>query len=184
MKQFMLATNPDSFNEIDKTYSVWLGNRCGLKFYSKRNMAAFVADTNRFLTDQLVELNGYYKQVFCEYRDIWFILYNFKNGKRVNMADVEREIEKCLNDVMDQFSRAGNSYRGASSGGWSFKFLENICYFLLQATDYLINVNKKRNNTINYHNLEVIRRNVNVVATRIMKYPEKEPDGCAGVLRN
>jgi len=180
----MISTNSDSFNPMDKTYSVWLGNRCGLKFYSKRNMAAFVADTNRFLTTQLVELNMMYKQIFCEYRDTWFILYNFKNGKRVNNANIEREIEKCLNDVQDQFARAGNSYRGSSSGGWSFKFLENICYFLLQACDHLISVNKKRNNTINYHNLEAIRRNITVISERIFKYPEKDPDGCAGVIRN
>lgn len=185
MKQFMLPTsNDESFNENDKTYSVWLGNRAGLKFYSKRHMAAFIADTNRFLTAQLVELNIYYKLVFCEYRDAWFVLYNYKNGKRVMLHQVESEIEKALNNVQDQFSRAGNSYRGASSGGWSFKFILNICDYLLTATDLLITVNKKRNNTINYHNLETLRKNINQVADRIMKYPEKDPEGCAGVIRN
>lgn len=180
----MLAANEGSFNENDKTYSVWLGNRTGIQFYSKRMMNAFVADTNRFLTAQMVELNIYYKEIFCQYRDCWFLLYNFKNGKIVNMPEVERKVEKALNDVQDQFTRAGNSYRGASSGGWAFKFMENICFYLLEAADELITVNKARNNTIIFHNLETIRRNIDTVANRLMKYPEIKPEGSAGIIRN
>ena len=183
MKQFMLLSDTE-LNPIDKTYSIWLGNRAGIKFYSKRYMAAFVADTNRFLTAQLVELNIFYKLIFIEYRDVWFLLYNYKNGKRVNMSGIERDIEKALADTADQFARAGNSYLGASSGGWSFKFVDNICYYLITAADHLITINKKRNNTINYHNLQAIKKNIMVIADRIMKYPEKEPEGSAGILRN
>ena len=36
MKQFMLPANEGSFNKADKTYTVWLGNRAGIKFYSKK----------------------------------------------------------------------------------------------------------------------------------------------------
>lgn len=184
MKQFMLTGTNHVFNQADKTYQVWLGNRAGIKFYSKRQLNYFIAETNRFLTMQMVELNIYYKELFCNYRDCWFLLYNFKNGKPVNLAASERKIEKSLQDTADAFSRAGNSYRGSSSGGWAFKFMENICLYMLEATDELIAINKKRNNTIIYHNLTIIRENINRVADRIFKYPEVLPEGCAGMQRN
>jgi len=184
MKQFMLGKESFLFNEADKTYTLWFGNRTGLSFKSKRFGLAFIADTNRFLTSILVELNIIYKLVFCEYRDNWFLMYNFKNGKYVNQADTERRIEKSLNDVQDQFTRAGNSFKGSSSTGWSFRHIENICMYLGDAVDLLMIVNKKRNNTINFHNLYIHKKNIDLLADKILKYPDFLPDGCVSVAKN
>jgi hypothetical protein len=132
----------------------------------------------------MVELNIIYKLVFCEYRDLWFLLNNIKNGKRVDLYHEESKIEQSLNNVQDQFNRAGGSFKGNTSGGWAFKHMENICFYMSDAIDLLIKINKKRNNTINYHNLEILKKNVEQIADRILKYPDFKPDGCVDVKKN
>src|SRR6266567_9496658 len=130
MKQFMLSRySRDQWGN----YVIWFGNRICVEYKSKRDMAAFLADTNRYLTQTMIELNEIYIQVFMEYRRTWFILQNSKSGKKVNLFDQERRIKSSLQAVDDMFERTGNTYTGTSDAVYSFVNLAKICGFMKDA---------------------------------------------------
>jgi len=178
MKQFMLTR----FDEHKGEYRVWFGNSVCVRFASKRHIREFLAETNRFLTRSMVELNELYITIFSEYRRIWFTLMNFKNGINVNYSADERELSKIINDIADQFNRAGNTYHGTASGAWSFIHLQNVCFMMKAASGIMIELNKKRNNTIQYHTLEVLVERITVLETRIINYPDPKPANSLGVI--
>jgi len=180
MKQFMIS----SFNECNGEYLVVFGNRIIVRFASKRHTREFLAETNRFLTRSMVELNELYITVFTEYRHIWFTLMNVKNGVPVNLASDEREMQKIINDVADQLNRAGNTYHGTASGAWAFVHLQNACFMLKELNGLIIALNKKRNNTVQYHVLEVLQERISIIENRLVNYPENLPANSLGMQSN
>lgn len=173
-----------NFDEHNGEYIVWLGNRICCRFASKRNVREFLADTNRFLTRSMVELNELYINVFIEYRRIWFTMMNFKSGTNVNLIQQENGMQRKIVDIADQFSRAGNTYHGSASGGWSFVHLQNICFMMKDINQEMIDLNKKRNNTIQYHTLEILNERISILENRICNYPEALPANCLGKKSN
>lgn len=180
MKQFQLT----QFDEFNGEYHVWFGNRICCRFASKRNVREFLAETNRFLNRTMVELNELYIVIFTEYRRIWFTLMNFKNGVNVNLSQQERDMQKIIGDIADQFNRAGNTYHGTASGGWSFVHLQNATFMMKEITKQMIDLNKRRNNTIQYHTLEVLEERISLLESRLVNYPEVLPANCLGLKSN
>lgn len=178
MKQFMLT----NFDENDGEYIVWFGNRVGVRFASKRNIREFLADTNRFLNRVIIELNELYITLFAEYRRIWLTLMNFKSGNITNLAQEEREMQKNINDIADQFSRVGNSAHGTSSGAWSFIHLQNVCFMMNAVITQIVKISKARNNTAQYHSLEILIERITILANRLGNYPEVLPATSLGFL--
>jgi hypothetical protein len=171
MKQFMIS----NFDEHDGLYHIWFGNRICVKFASKRDMAAFLADTNRFLTSSMVELNEFYISIFTQYRNMWFTMMNYKTGTTVNMLQDERHLQKLIDDIMDQFNRCGNTAHGTASGAWAFIHLQNICLMMGECLEMLIEINKKRNNTYTYHSLQTLSNRIKSLEKTICNYPEVLP---------
>lgn len=180
MKNF----NITSFDERNGIYETWFGNRNCVKFASKRDMAAFLADTNRFLTASLVELNEFYITLFKEYRNIWFTMVNFNSGTRVNMLLDERRLQTLISDIMDQFNRVGNTAHGTGSAGWSFIHLQNICLMMNEMLAMLIDINKKRNNTYAYHSLQTLHIRIEALAKTICNYPSEMPKNALQITSN
>lgn len=177
MKQFGLF----QFDSVNGEYRVFFGNRCFVRFASKRHLREFLAETNRYLTAAMVELSEIYCQLFTHSRQTWFILMNFKSGTRVNNIDIDRELQKLTFEIMDQFNRVGNTFHG-SSGAWAFIHLNKICTMLDSMLTLLIQVNKKRNNTLIYHSLQVQQKRLKVLATELLYYPKETPPNSLGII--
>lgn len=171
MKTFMIS----SFDEFKGVYKIWFGNRVCVTFASKRDMAAFLADTNRFLTSCMVELNEFYIAIFTQYRNMWFTMMNYKTGTAVNMIQDERRLQKLIDDIMDQFNRCGNTAHGTASGAWAFIHLQNICLMMGECLEMLREINKKRNNTYSYHSLETLNARIKTLEKTICNYPDALP---------
>lgn len=183
MKQFNIKGQP-LFDPNTKLYSVWLGNHRGISFNSKRDLNTFLAAANRFLTDAFVELNAYYKAVFCEYRDTWFLLLNNKNGKYVNMPDVERKLSSFINSIEDQFDRAAFNMNGSNAGTFALHNLMNICDYLNGMCILLIEFHQHKGYAMHYHNLGVIKTNLIRLHHSLLCYPEVLPAGAVKIHQN
>jgi len=180
MKSFQLT----HFNEFNGAYEIWFGNRICVGFHSKRHLRAFLADTNKFLTKILVELNDLFSTTFREYREIWLTCMNYKNGKLVNLSQAENKMQRNVVAILEIFDQVGNTYNGASSGSWSFIHLSRICFILEELCNELITVNKSRNNTVTYHSLEILKERIKLINERISNYPPQLPENGAYLKSN
>jgi hypothetical protein len=165
-------------------YEIWFGNRICVEYASKREMNYFIAATNRVLTKYLIELNETYISVFSEYRRTWFLMQNVKNGKIVNQYDRERKIKSHLDCVADMFDRAGNTFAGSSDAVYSFISLAKICGFLSEAINELSALHRKRNNTIQYHLMEITAEKLKKLESELMAYPGKKPKNAFHMIDN
>ncbi len=180
MKQFMLT----GYSEYNGEYQLVLGNRSITSFPSKRKVLAFIAETNRFLNKLLIESNLLFSSLFAEYRNAWLSTMNFKCGNRTNYLDTERKMEKNILDIMDQFNRVANTYNGSSQGCYSFKHLQNICFYMIDLTNILIHLQKKSNHIVNYHNLEILKDRLIFIQNKLTNYPETLPKDALKIHRN
>lgn len=183
MKQFNIKSEP-FFDPKTKLYNVWLGNHRGIFFNSKRDLAAFIAAANRFFTDAFVELNAYYKQVFCDYRDTWFLLLHDKNGKMVNKPEVERKLSSFINSLEDQFERAAFNMNGKNAATFALHNLVNICDYLNAMCILLIEFHREKGYAMHFHNLGVIKKNIIRLHHSLLCYPEVLPQGAVKIHQN
>lgn len=181
MKQFNLFHAKQNQSGL---YEIWFGNRTCVIFKQKRQAKAFLAETNRFLTLTMVELNEVLKQIYSEYRNTWFVMQNFKNGKPINYTHEESKIKSALHNAEEMFERAGNTFYGSADNAWSFIYMKKICWFLNDAIALLTDIHRKRNNTMNYHILDVLKKRLITIIDTIEKYPGCVPKDAVEVKSN
>jgi hypothetical protein len=158
------------FNPSTKCYDVWFGNRICVSFSSKRDMAKFMAETNKFLQSKMVELNDIFCKVFYEYRQIWFTQIG-----NTNQPLSEMHIQKLITDILMQFDRICYNSVTTTQSGWAFIALQNICLMLDEAIKIISILNKKRNNTIQYHNINILGNRVIILQNELQQYPAEKP---------
>lgn len=148
--QRMKAIQLTKFDAAKDGYTVYLGNATWHKVPSKRAAKKFLAETNRFLTAQMVELNEIYMFAFTQYRLAYFIFRNEKNGHKTNYSHIERQVKYHLQTVEELFDRTFTVV-GENKNAWSFINTFKICFALSEAIKALAEINRSRNNTVVYY---------------------------------
>ena len=64
--------NDNSIHTKDKLFSVWLYWDVIFYFSDKKKMNNFLADLNKFLNIQIVDISTFYCNTFLIYRELWF----------------------------------------------------------------------------------------------------------------
>lgn len=102
------SPNPTSVLACERFYRVILGNKRRVQFTSERDARQFQADTNRFLTALLHELNCLHAQAYMDYRMAWPMM--FHRG-----ASVQEAVETTARTAMDAGAAAlDRAVRGTS----------------------------------------------------------------------
>lgn len=89
-------------------YRVFLGNGVTRKFRNRKDAERFLARTNVFLTDHVMQINHMLTQLYTSYRQAWPYFHARTTEKTNqyceigikvsrNLADVEQYLENCTN---------------------------------------------------------------------------------------
>lgn len=155
-------------DEHRKHYYVFIGSGRKFKFKSKRDGRRFLAETNRFLTSCVVAINDIYINVFREYRYCWFMCLNINGGTRNNFLMEEQTIRNNLHAVEEIFIRSLNTEN--RDAFMIFINLNKLCMYLSESAALMIMLNKRRNNTIAYHNLNAYKQRAIDIQLQLKEY--------------
>lgn len=147
-----------------------IGNGRRLRFASKRESAAFVAETNRYLTKCLVILNKTYVEVFTEYRNFWMIACNCKAGTKTNYLELSQKIKSNLQAADQMLDKFSATWFRSNDPFFAFIDLKKVALFTSEAADMLCQHHKKRNNTTAYYNCLVLEERCKLIIGRLSDY--------------
>jgi hypothetical protein len=161
------------FTQKPNGYEIFLGNGLRRVFVSKKDAARFLAETNRFLLQRVVELNEIYIRAYSEYRRAWFVIQHFKEPGRKHYIVVQEKIKWNLEAAADQFDRV---FSHRSDNAFSFISALKICMFIKEASDQIAGINKARNITYNTHVCERLALDVVRVSEEIRMHGQEDAD--------
>lgn len=146
---------------------IFFGNGARLKFSSKRDMLAYVAETNIFLTKCMVIGNDMLVDAFAQSRVLWLICTNYGNGEKsfnnkevANIKSFLESADSCLDKITHLYDQPV----------YSFIDLRKSFAFLAEALQILINGFKKRNHTANYHSCMVLHDRALLIIEKLNNY--------------
>jgi hypothetical protein len=161
IKQYTLPDKSSVYIK-QKQYRVWLGNHATNYFSSEKETLRFLAETNRFLTDCLHELNYLYGIVFQEYRAVWFY------------AKRDESIEST---IMDYFLDADKlminlTTRGQTTNGNAFVFnwLFAVCDSLTKAVSIILDLHEERKTFADLRRVKTFARQLESIKSALEKY--------------
>lgn len=168
----MRTVHLSKITPTDKGHNIALGNGTRTSFANKKDAKKFLADTNRFLTHRLIELNEIYSNAFVQYRQLWFTLSNSRRGTRTSYKEDEKTIKAGLDTVHHFFDRISGAGYGFDDY-MVFVDCRKICLFLSEVLKCLVHLNKKRNNTVQYYSLENMLTRCVQISEEISNYSTK-----------
>ncbi len=116
------------FDQQKKSYRVSIGFDRSHFFQDKKAAKKFLADSSRFATDVLFNLNEEFSETFKLYRQNWITLSPFRGSYA--FAHLERTCQSKFNSVTETFDLIFNYQRSENN---SFMMLTN----LLKVANYL-----------------------------------------------
>lgn len=152
------------------TKQICLGNGFRKNFASQRQALAFVADTNRFLTECLVILNETYVSAFVQYRAMWFIAINQKSGTRTNYLQLLKVVQRAMQSSEDMMDKFNSSWGSNQDPFFSFIDTKKACIFLQDAMLIMENFNRDRKLTTAMYQCRVLRKRCLLVNERLQTY--------------
>ncbi len=147
-----------------------LGNGVRIIFNSKRDAIYFVSETNRFLTECLVIINDTYTSAFMQYRNMWLISSNTKNGTKTHYFDVQKRIRSTFDIVEQLLNKFYSAHYGSNDPFFSFINLEKAASFLKDSLYDMETFNKARNITAAYYQCKTLKKRCSLVIEEIKKY--------------
>jgi len=159
---------PGSILQAQRLYSVYLGNGARVNFASERDCRAYLAETNRFLNDQLLHLNAIFGQLCSEYRRVWpyFITGKSKSGA-LNAAHTK--ITKQINDITWTFERMAIDC-GQNYNHFAVKQLLSVAADLAAMATAIEAVHRLKSNAPDAANLKAIAKVCAGVESEIFRY--------------
>lgn len=122
-----------------KQYSVFLGNGAKCYFTNLKDAKQFIAETNRFLTSILHELNRLYGELFVEYRKVWFYMSDNYETKRV-----EKDLKLLFIELDNYFARIGDKNTTLNGNYFVFNNLNGIIDVLEKLIKFISEVYRTR----------------------------------------
>lgn len=83
-------------NKKGNCYEIYLGNGFLFSFKSERAAKKFLADTSRFLTQHLHNLNNLYTEIYSQYRNAWGYFNHNKGTKKAALLQSERDLKENI----------------------------------------------------------------------------------------
>ncbi len=143
----MKAIRLSRITPIAKGFRVYLGNGYTFEFKSLRSAKAFLATTNNFLTETLVEINFWYKLTHGRYRDNWLLFFHNKPSLKGHTYTDNLKCEKMLRDVADLLEHSFQKSATENGATWVFKNFLTALEYLEQTSLLLLGYHKKRSET-------------------------------------
>lgn len=147
-----------------------MGNGQRYTFASKREAAAFLARTNRYLTKSLVILNETYCEIHTQYRRFWLTSANTNTGTRTNYFALCCKIKSNLDAAADVFEKFNAASSRSSDVFFAFIDLRKISLFLAEAAGELMNHHKKRNVTAHYYACMVLKERCEIIVEKLITF--------------
>jgi len=138
---------------INKGFRIYLGNGYIFEFTSLRSARAFLSITNSFLTDNLSEVNSWYKLTYSRYRDNWLLFYHNKKSLRQSSFADNYRIESLMRSVADLLDYAFNSATTENGSTWEFTDLIKCLDCLEESLLLLLKYSKKRSETASIYEI-------------------------------
>lgn len=139
MKQIRINTllNADKSSLLtrERRYRIFLGNGITVYFTNKKHAAAYIAETNRFLTRLASELNYLYIKIWSSYRHNYFTIFHVFNKDFKIKSSIE-SIEKSFNMIATRSSWTNGNY-------FTFKWFTGIIEELQEMNDKIIKLIKE-----------------------------------------
>ena len=170
----MKTINIQSNKSVQNKYEFSLGNGKRLTFTSKRYANAFIASTNRYLTECLVILNKTYTDTYIEYRNFWLVSANTHGGTKTNYMRLLAKIKSNMDaasDIMDKFN---GTWGRSQDPFFAFIDLRKVALFTAEAAELLRDWYKKRNHTANYYNCLILHKRCLLVIENMQNWQPDE----------
>jgi hypothetical protein len=157
--------NKSSVYIEQRNYRVWLGNETKRTFPSVKEAKHFLAETNRFLSEKLFELNFMYTIAFSEYRKVWFYLSDNYDTKRI-----EDKVNECFAFADKMFTNAGTRSATLNGNYFVFNYLYAICEQLTIVFDKIIEVHKNRNYFADIKTVTSFKTRIETISKEIQSF--------------
>ena len=169
----MKTINIQSNKSIQNTFEFCLGNGTRVRFTSKRYASAFIAETNRYLTECLVILNKTYSDAHIEYRNFWLIAANTHGGTKTNYLGLLAKVKNNLEAASMALDKFNGTFNRSQDPFFAFIDLRKVAQFTAEALQLLHQFYKKRNYTANYYNCLVLQKRCLLVIENMQNW---QPD--------
>jgi hypothetical protein len=157
-----------------ESYDLFLGNGTYYTFKSERACKAFVAQTNKFLTQILTELNGLYTDVYVIYRRNWLYLdTDHRNGTRSNDKS-NRKIKQELEGVDFVLNQTTFSSTHRHAHMTVFINYKKVCRFLTDAICELKYHAESRGDTVELYTYRSLLKRIIAIENDIDNYGKME----------
>jgi hypothetical protein len=134
----------------EKYHSIFLGNGLTCYFSNEKKAYAYMASTNRFLNNKVLELNKIYIEVWAEQRSMYLVFYKlFSND--MTLSNFQVQIEKALDMIMTR-----SKYQNGNH--FTFKWFYHIIELLKEWNEYLMELLKSKNRFYNLYDLEILNQ--------------------------
>lgn len=154
-KEFALRQN---------VYTVYF-NKIEYKFKNKKQAMAFVAELNKFLNNNLHELNFKLIEIYKMYRLAWFYFIDAKTG--LNQARKDKDIQQNITEAENQLHRLINNTSGLNGHVFIITFLNGACGSLINAANLLLAVYTRRNEAVNIYICKNLINSLTELQTKI-----------------
>ncbi|MDD5358554.1 MAG: hypothetical protein PHX80_05365 [Candidatus Nanoarchaeia archaeon] len=145
-----------------KQYCVFLGNDTRHYFSALKDAKCFLAVTNRFLNDQLHELNYLYGIIFTEYRNIWFYLTSYQKAEDQFISSFAAIDRYFYNAVVKSHGPNGNVF--------AFNNLFGICNTLADLTSEIMAILQAKKFFVDLRRVKSFEKQVRLINKELKSY--------------
>ena len=150
----------------DSKFTVWLNWDLSFSFSDKKKLNNFIADLNRFLNLQLIDINSIYCNTFLIYRDLWFFDDNTDTNVKLNDFI---SVEKQFFMIYKQANITARNY-------YVFKNIIDLCQELIKILNQLREICTQKKISITLQKIDANIYSLNRIKIDLLNYnQDKKP---------
>ncbi len=154
---FGYAPEPHSIYTKRKQHRVRLPSGKLKEFSSKKAADKFIADTNAFMTDRMMDINFMIGVLESEYRELWPYFRGRTHESNKWYRDIESRIRKELDYLTSRLNFIGNFKRDYQP--YIFTDFEKMHDSIIYCAKMLVKMRKKRGEAYQAARLEITIKN-------------------------
>ncbi len=157
-----------SYLTINRKYRVILGNGLTIAFTQEVKAKAFLAQTNRFLNDRVIEINMIYIEIWTQYRRLYIVFFDLLDSDKFRTYNAE--IDKRLTMMI----RRSDWYTG---NVFTFRWFDQILTLLQEFAQMVHNVLKEKKRNYNTFEMYVLLERLSIIHKQINSWGTDLPGG-------
>lgn len=155
-----------------KKHLVQLGNGSKNYFTDKKELAAFLSETNLFLNKKLQELNFIFIEVFALYRVGWFYMDNTRNKKQLNLKQIDNNAKAELLNLLKAFDIIVARTNSPNSNYFTFTHFVSIITSLNEILNTLLTLYQSKRHTDKLYKINYLLDQVEQINQELKSYPK------------